>query len=88
VTRGLPVGVGPAVGFLPGEIALSLCATHPPLRFVEIMPGFASPLRCTLLATSHRNGDEKNHEDHRDRDHGNDDAGAHPSFLLDCVNPG
>jgi hypothetical protein len=67
-TRGLPVGVGSAVGFLPGDIAVSLCATHSLLRFSEVAPSGASPLRCTPLATSHRHGYEKNHDDDRDQD--------------------
>jgi hypothetical protein len=66
--RELPVGVAPAVGFLLGEIAVSFCAAHSPLRFVEIAPSCAPPLRSTPLATAHRNDYEQNHEDDRDRD--------------------
>jgi len=73
----LQVGVGFAVRFLPSDIAVSLCATHSLLRFIEIAASCASPLRRTLLATSHRNGYEKDHKDDRYRDHGDDDSGAH-----------
>jgi hypothetical protein len=81
---GLPVGVGSPVGFLPGDIGVSLCATDSLVRFSELAPICAPLLRSTPLASTHRNGYEQNHEDDRDRDDDDDDAGAHLVFLLGC----
>jgi hypothetical protein len=50
-----------------------------PLRFSEVVPICAPLLRATSLATAHRNDYQQNHENDRDRDYGNDDAGAHPA---------
>ena len=79
----LPVGVASSVGFLPGDVGVSLCTTDLPLRFSEVLPVCALLLRSTPLATAHRNDDEQYHENHGDRDYGNDDAGAHPVSSLD-----
>jgi hypothetical protein len=50
-----------------------------PLRFSEVVPICAPLLRATPLATAHRNDYQQNYENDRDRDYGNDDAGAHPA---------
>jgi hypothetical protein len=74
----LPVGVGSPVGFLSGDIGVSLCTTDSLVRFSELAPICAPLLLFTPLATSYRKGHDKDHEDDRDRDYDNDDAGAHP----------
>jgi hypothetical protein len=82
-TRVLPVGVGSPVGvaspvsFLPGDIGVSLRTTGSLVRFSELAPICAPLLSSTPLASTHRKGYEQNHENDRDRDDGNDDAGAH-----------
>jgi hypothetical protein len=81
---GLPVWVGFSVGFLAGDIGVSLCTTDSLVRFSEFAPLCAPLLRSTPLASTHRNSYEQNHEDDRDRDDDNDDAGAHLVCLLDC----
>jgi hypothetical protein len=78
----LPVGVASPVGFLPGDIGVSLCATDLPLRFYEVAPICAPLLLFTPLATSYRKGHDKDHKDDRDRDYDNDDAGAHRACPL------
>jgi hypothetical protein len=78
----LPVGVASPASFLPSDIGVSLCTTDLPLRFSEVVPICAPLLRSALLATAHRNGYEQNHENDRDRDYGNDDAGAHPASPV------
>jgi hypothetical protein len=78
----LPVGVGSPVGFLSGDIGVSLCTTDSLVRFSELAPLCAPLLLFTSLATSDRKGHDKDHEDDRDRDYDNDDAGAHPACPL------
>jgi hypothetical protein len=74
---GSPVGVASPVSFLPGDIGVSLRTTDSLVRFSELAPICAPLLRSTPLASTHRKGYEQNHENDRDRDDGNDDAGAH-----------
>jgi hypothetical protein len=74
---GSPVGVASPVSFLPGDIGVSLRTTDSLVRFSELALICAPLLRSTPLASTHRKGYEQNHENDRDRDDGNDDAGAH-----------
>jgi hypothetical protein len=73
----LRVGVASLVGFLSGDIGVSLGATDSLVRFSELAPICAPLLPFTHLATSYRKGHDKDHKDNRDRDYDNDDAGAH-----------
>jgi len=81
-TLELSVGVGSPVGFLAGDIGVSLGTTDLPLRLSEVAPICTPLLPSAPLATAHRNDYEQDHEDDRDRDYGNDDAGAHSVRLL------